>query len=242
MLPAIGIFLLALFGVEDAVVREEQVPLLQRADASSPVVRTLVRGNRVKVLYAVANDGGDWCEVEAGAQSGYVRCNQLDWPGGKNRGEVVPPVSAVPRLEVPPSPRAPAAGELQNLLLLHNYNPGFWAQRLKFDVDQRGRVGQLMRSSGLSGCAVEFRAMLRQQGIHDFPSFALAGDRLDRTAEGRAIRVQMERCGNRLLTFWGSFPGLLTQAQKAQWEKERRLVPPSAGYVESLMRILFAGK
>lgn len=235
MLLAICLFGLAAIGVEEAVVREADVALLRRADAGSPAVRPLARGERVRVLYSVTNDSGDWCEVAAGADTGYVRCAQLDWPGGKQRGEVVPPAP-------PPAKTPPPDPTLRNQLLLHNYNPLFWAERLRFDPAQRTALDQLLRTVGLPQCAAESRAMLAREGIHDWWSFAVSAGRLDKTPAGRAITAQMELCGHRMLAFWRRFPELLTPAQKTQWETERRLVAPSAGFAESHLRLLFTLK
>lgn len=235
MLLAICMFGLAAIGAEDAIVREGDVALLRRSDAASPAVRVLARGERVRVLYSVTDDSGDWCEIAAGPDTGYVRCAQLDWPGGKDRGQVVP-ASPPPAKDPPPDPN------LRNQLLLHNYNPHFWAERLRFVPAQRKSLNELLLAAGLPQCAAEYRLMLARQGIHDWVSFATSAERLDKAPEGRAIRTQMELCGNRLLAFWRRFPELLTPVQKAQWESERRLVAPSAGFAESHMRLLFTRK
>ncbi len=240
MLLAIWLFLLSAIGAEDAVVRDDNVALRSRADPAGVPVRTLARGDRVRVLFSVTNDSGDWCEIAAGADTGYVRCAQLDWPGGKERGTVVPPPPPAP----PPPPKAPPRPDpsLRNQLLLHNYNPQFWAERLRFSPDQRAALNETLRAVSLPQCAAEFRAMLIRQGIFDWWSFAMSAERLDKTPEGRAITIQMQLCGDRLLAFWRRFPELLTPRQKAQWESERRLVEPSAGLVESHLRVLFTLK
>ena len=237
-----------------ATVREDQVALRSRASGGSTAIKSLGRGQKVKVGFTISGSEGSWCSVTEdapGGASGYVLCAQLNRPMSEKRPEwrsAPSGDSAAAGQPQTPEPGRPVAAVAAaqnpseakvNELLLHNYDPYYWADRLTFTVAQQERLASLLRESEVISCSEATRRVLGRYGIRDFVSFATAaGDPAMKSFE-REFTVEFEACSVRLASFWQRFPEILNTDQKSRFDADRRLVPESSGFVESQMRLMF---
>lgn len=154
-----------------ATVTPDSLSVFCRMDSTSDVVKTLKKGNAVVVEMSIRGEDGEWCSIrepDRTARLGYVRCESLTRPPKPKPPEPAPQPAAP--AQAAPSPRAPGGGlldrwerrqitfgELRWLGEAMNY-----ALVFRFSQQQKVRVVQLARETGILSCAGETDSYTRK--------------------------------------------------------------------------------
>jgi hypothetical protein len=203
---------------------------------TTAVVKSLKRGDTVSVEFDLATGSEHWCQVREARETkpvGFVLCGQLDRPPAPPpswRTEL--PVTA----EAAPQQRGDAQGKgpaktiptrEYHRLLLNQFNPEFWQDRLNFSPSQRKEARSLAVSTGTEYCVAKVARIFRVYQIFDLMSLAFAGESRD---FAREVEGNMAGCLPGFKEFWKQFFSLMTPEQLERFQAQQQSVGrPSTG-------------
>lgn len=213
-----------------STVKSESLTVYSGMSFTSAIVKSLKRGDRVSVELDLTSGSEHWCQVrEAGEikPAGFVPCEDLDRPPApppRWRTELPVAPGAGPEQKDDSQEKSRPARTIStrefHRLLLNQFNPEFWQDRLDFTPSQREDARSLAASTGTEYCVGKIAKVFRVYQIFDLMSLAFAG------GGSREFGVEVEgnvaQCLPSFKKFWKQFPSLMTREQFERFQAERR--------------------
>ncbi len=230
-----------------STVKSESLFVHSQMSSESGVVKTLKRGDKVKVDFDLSSGPEEWCSIIETGQTkalGFAECKELDRPPSRSEASRrIPSVEtnekAAERDLRQRTSKVIPTGEYQQLLL-RRFDIEFWEARLKFSESQKDQVRELATEAGV-GCVRDIAEVYRQYGVWDFMSLAFA---LQNAQFQRALDRSVPPCAPKFARFWKDFPTLMTPQQREQFESERQATRRTSNPVTGLMMyaLRYAGR
>lgn len=217
-------------GADRATVQVERAPVYAEPRASDDkIVKTLLRGDAVEIVFSISSTDGDWCEVSGTnyhLSLGYMRCGALKLPARSEPSATyiaVPTGSAAPlgKTSAAPPPRAavpPVRATLATKAGLNYIRPlRFWAERFNFKPEQMAALDDLADRGGVTDCRREWETYTEKYESTPPPFEKSEFDR-----RFAAAKIALNRfwytCDVKLQNVVERLPELMTAEQRANTE------------------------